>query len=1064
MAQEIHSYIAEIDKIYRTGNATEHSYRPALQNLLEKITSGLTITNEPKHIACGAPDYIVSQEGIPLGYIEAKDIAVGLLNNANKLQFDRYKRSLGNLIITDYLAFQLFIEGELVASAVIAQEKSGGIIPDNEQHDAFLEIIERFTQYKGKTINRSLDLARMMAAKAKLLAEVIRNALADSESSISAKGGDSDYIDTLSSQLEGFRQILIKNLSVSSFADMYAQTLAYGLFAACLNQRDWTKQRPFNRVMAAQLIPQSNPFLRKFFQYIAGYDLDSRIQWIVDALADLFNYAAVEDIRKEFGKANQDPYIHFYETFLAEYDPALRESRGVYYTPLPVVKFIVKAVDDLLKSEFALKQGLADNSKIKMPVKSTTRQGNQAITEDREFHKVQILDPAAGTGTFLAEVIETIYSGFINKGMWDSYCVDHLIPRLNGFEILMASYAMAHFKLDMTLREDTNFSWNISDNDSAKRFNIYLTNTLEEAPERVPELFMAQWLAQEAGEARRVKRDVPVMVVMGNPPYNVSTQNKNDWIEALIGEYKKEPGTEERLKEQKLNLDDDYVKFIRYGQMLVDRTETGILAYINNHSFLDNPTFRGMRWSLMQSFDKIYILDPHGNSKRKETAPDGSKDENVFDIQIGASINIGIKTGKKTPGSLAEIFHFDLYGRRKAKYDFLYEHTLGSIQWKKLIPETPFYFFVPKDFNNQAAYEKGFSVTKIFSIYNAGVKTDRDSLFIDREKRNLEKRMQKLLSGNYDDQFIKQYAVSDSSSYKLTSLIKSNNYSIKNILPIQYRPFDYRFIYYQPGLTSRPAYTVIKHFLAGENIGLVFLRTMPAFAAWSGVFITDKPVEFGIGGSFPGNTAPIAPLYLYPDKDALDRTANRRPNLNMEIVTKIEAQIGLCFTEEKTEDSNAFAPIDMLDYIYAVLHSSAYREKYKEFLKIDYPRVPYPTDALQFQTLASFGETLRKLHLMETATPSISLALYPVKGSNTVEKLTYKDGTVWINKEQYFEAVPPAVWSFYIGGYQPAQKWLKDRKGATLNFDEIEHYQKIIHVLKLTIDIQMHIDSSGLIA
>ena len=1033
-AQKIADYIAEVDKLYRTGNAGEHSYRPALKNLLENITAGLIIINEPKHIDCGAPDYIITRDNIPLGYIEAKDIPVGLDDKANKAQFDRYKQSLGNLIITDYLTFKLFFDGNQIVSVTIAHEVSGGIAADKKQYDAFLSLINQFTGYSGKTIYQSSDLACMMAVKAKLLAEIIRNALAE-------KNNEED---TLSGQLEGFRKVLISNLSETSFADIYAQTLAYGLFAARLNQRD---AQIFNRETAAHLVPRSNPFLRKFFQYIAGFDLDSRIRWIVDALANLFNSVAIEDILKEFGRANQDPYIHFYETFLAEYDPALRESRGVYYTPLPVVHFIVQAVDDILRKEFGLAQGLADNSKIKLPVKGTDKQGNSVMVEEREFHKVQILDPAAGTGTFLAEIINFIYRSYFSaqKGMWAGYCKEHLIPRLNGFEILMASYAMAHFKLDMTLR-DTGFNWDSGQNEENKRLHIYLTSTLEEAPEHVPELFMAQWLSQEAEEARKVKQDIPVMVVLGNPPYNISTQNKNSWIDGLIAEYK------QGLKEKKLNLDDDYIKFIRYGQYLTENNTNGILAYISNNSFIDGVTHRKMRETLLKSFDKIYIFNLHGSSIKREAGPDGKSDGNVFDIQQGVSINIFIKTTEKTEP--AKVYYRDLFGRREEKYQFLLEHNLLSLEWLELRPENPYYFFVPKNFDNQLEYEKGFSVTELFTVYNNAIKTDRDTLFIDMDREILEKRIKKLLSKKYDEQFAKTYRVFDSGSYKLTGAINRKVFDSQNILPIQYRPFDYRFIYYQRGLTSRPAYNVMRHFIGNENEGLVCSRQYGGNKFFI-CFIVNKLIEIS---SQPYAPYTVFPLYLYPDEDVLDKTEKRRPNLNIKIVNRIAEKLNLRFTEEKTDDNGTFAPIDILDYIYAVLHSPAYRTQYGEFLKIDFPRIPYPADAGQFKSLAGVGAKLRNIHLLKTVTPSEDLARYPIEGGNTIDSLTYKDEKVWINKSQYFEAVPPETWNFYVGGYQPAQKWLKDRKDRTLSFDEIQHYQKIVNALHLTGKIQQEID------
>ena len=1043
--QEITRYIAEIDKIYRTGNATEHSYRPALKSLLENIT-GLTVTNEPRHIACGAPDYIITRDNIPLGYVEAKDISVGLDNKANKEQFDRYKQSLGNLIITDYLTFQLFAEGNHIASVTIARESGSGIAADKNQNDTFLELIKKFSGYSGKTIYSSLELAHMMAVKAKLLSEAIRKALSE-------KNGEGD---TLFGQLEGFRKVLIHNLSETDFADMYAQTLAYGLFAARLNQQD---AQTFNRTIAAHLVPKSNPFLRKFFQYIAGFDLDIRIRWIVDALADLFNSVAVEDILKEFGKANQDPYIHFYETFLTEYNPTLRETRGVYYTPLPVVQFIVQAVDDILKKEFGLAQGLADNSKIKMPVKRTDKQGNTVVVGEREFHKVQILDPASGTGTFLAEIINTIYRSYFaaQKGMWTGYCRDHLIPRLNGFEILMASYAMAHFKLDMTLKE-TSFA-----SDGDLRLKVYLTNTLEEPENEASKLPMVDWLTKEANEANDIKKDTPVMVILGNPPYSGESANftKDDFLAA----YKMEPGGKEKLDERNSKMiNDDYVKFIRYGQNFIEKYGGGVLAFINNHSFLDNITFRGMRWDLLQTFDKIYILDLHGNTKKKETAPDGGKDENVFDIQQGVSINIFIKTDKKKKNDVAQVFNFDLYGKRKLKYQFLSENTLSSISWEKIVPKPQQYFLVQKQFVNQDDYISFFRVEKLFNSNSDGIVTSRDDFTIHNTEKNLKDTINEFLSLPDEEARLKfklgddvhEWSIPRAKKDLVPNSEKNTKPDYKKIVKIQYRPFDVRYTFYTgqtKGFHSRPRGEIMRHFLVGENIGLIFGRQGQVVGSmpWNLVFITSKLVDKNIyyrGGCI------VCPLYLYP----FDNSSERQPNLNSDIVKTIAEKINLRFTEEKTDDKKAFAPIDILDYIYAVLHSPAYRTQYREFLKIDFPRIPYPADAKQFKSLAELGAKLRQIHLLENVTPSKNLARYPIEGSNTIDSLTYKDEKAWINKYQYFEAVPPEAWNFYIGGYQPAQKWLKDRKGRTLNYDEIQHYQKIVNALYLTGDIQGRID------
>ncbi|MDR3283912.1 MAG: N-6 DNA methylase, partial [Treponema sp.] len=663
-----------------------------------------------------------------------------------------------------------------------------------------MELIEQFSGFKGKSIYQSDQLAKMMAAKAKLLAGIIEQALHDTDAED----------DTLSGQLEGFRKILIHDLSIPAFADIYAQTLAYGMFAARFNDRS---NNHFSRQIAANLIPQSNPFLRKFFQYIAGFDLDDRIRWIVDALADLFNYVAVEDILKEFGKVNQDPYLHFYETFLGAYNPKLREERGVYYTPLPIVKFIVQAVDTILQNDFHIAKGLADSSK------------------DGDFHKVYILEPAAGTGTFLVEVIENIYKRFANqKGMWRDYCKEHLLPRLNGFEILMAPYAMAHFKLDMKLKET-----GINTAELKDRFRVYLTNSLETVADNNPVLLMEKWLSDEADEAARVKRDAPVMVVLGNPPYSGESANKN-CLADLLEDYKKEPGGIERLKEKNSKwLNDDYVKFIRYGQSLVVKNGSGILAYVNNHSFLDNPTFRGMRWNLLQTFDAIYILDLHGNVKKKESAPDGGKDENVFNIQQGVSINIFVKTGKKKQDGCAQVYHCDLYGSRKAKYTYLLENTLASVKWFELSPNAPQYFFVEKDFGSQAEYEEGFSVPELFPVNSVGIVTARDDFTIHNSEqavKNIITEFLKLDNKTARTRFslgndVRDWSIEGAKKDLARNLNGNTNLDFSKIVKINYRPFDARYTYYtghSKGFHCMPRNDVMRHFLNNNNIGLITIR------------------------------------------------------------------------------------------------------------------------------------------------------------------------------------------------------------------------------------------------
>ncbi|MCA0333846.1 MAG: N-6 DNA methylase [Bacteroidetes bacterium] len=624
-------YITNLNNRYQIGNATEHTFRGDLQQLLESLAPDIQATNEPKRQSCGAPDYILTKKdastssaSIPVGFIEAKDIGDkdldGVKKTGNKEQFDRYKASLNNLIFTDYLSFHLYRDGQLSTKISIGEVTEKGIKPLTENFANFENLIKDFCSHIGQTIKSPKKLAEMMAGKARLLSDVIEKSLTSDETN--------QEDSTLKDQMNAFKDILIHDITPQGFADVYAQTIAYGMFAARLHDPTLPT---FSRQEAAELIPKSNPFLRKLFAYIAGPDIDDRIKWIVDSLVDIFLACNVEEILKNYGKATKmdDPIIHFYETFLSEYDPKLRKARGVWYTPQPVVNFIVRAVDDILKTEFNLPQGLADTSKTKIKVDV---QGKKV---EQEVHRVQILDPATGTGTFLAEAVKHIHKKFEGQqGIWSNYVENHLLPRLNGFELLMASYAMAHLKLDLLLTE-TGYKPTTN-----QRFRVYLTNSLEEHHPDTGTLF-ANWLSTEANEANHIKRDTPVMCVIGNPPYSVSSSNKNEWIENLTADYKK------NLNERNIQpLSDDYIKFLRLGQYYVEKTGEGILAFISNNSFIDGIIHRKMREELMKTFDKIYILDLHGNAKKKETAPDGSIDQNVFDIMQGVSINIFVKKKK----------------------------------------------------------------------------------------------------------------------------------------------------------------------------------------------------------------------------------------------------------------------------------------------------------------------------------------------------------------------------------------------------------------------------------
>ena len=614
----IQDYLKTIQQIYQTQKATEHSYRPSLQQLIQSFGDKLTVTNEPKRIVCGAPDFVISQNLQELGYIEAKDIGVSLKKEEKSEQMKRYLGALGNLIFTDYLEFRWYVGGEFRSSASLGTFDKKGIFKADTEGQAQVEILIRgFLETQAPQAKSPKDLAKKMADLAQLIRDAIAIKLKDAKDGI------------LFDQYQSFQQVLIRDLTRADFADMYAQTICYGLFAARCNTKNYND---FSRKTAAFELPKTNPFLRDIFDKIAGIDLDESIAWAVDILANILKLTDMEAILRDFGKRTrrEDPVVHFYETFLAEYDPKMRQSRGVYYTPEPVVSYIVRSVDYILKEKFKIKDGLASKQKVLVP-------DPQDPKKTIESHQVLILDPAVGTGTFLHGVIDHIYESFKNKkGMWSSYVSQHLLPRLFGFELLMAPYTVAHMKLGLQLQE-LGYEF-----DSDERLKIYLTNTLQDAIQLEDQLIgFASRIKAESEQAKEIKQEDPVMVILGNPPYSGHSSNKGDWITNLLHgkdtlfniskeSYFEVDGAKLNEKNPKW-LNDDYVKFIRFAQWRIEKTGYGVVAFITNHGYLDNPTFRGMRQSLMNTFDEIYVLDLHGNSKKKEVSPDGSIDQNVFE-------------------------------------------------------------------------------------------------------------------------------------------------------------------------------------------------------------------------------------------------------------------------------------------------------------------------------------------------------------------------------------------------------------------------------------------------
>ena len=1074
--EAVAAYVAEVAKLAKMGITTEHSFRPALSRLLSALIPNLTPVNEAKRQACGAPDFILFDKNkIPVMCVETKDLGDsdldGRKRTGNKEQFDRYKAGLDTIVFTDFLDFHFYRHyGQNVGTVRIAEWDGSKVSEKSENFAAFVDLMEESACGGMPKIDSAKRLAELMAGKARMLQRTAEAYLRPvAEAYDSAAAGAKPAPPPLLDMMLGFRSVLMPDVGPEEFSDIFAQTLTYGMFAARLN--DPTPE-DFSRYEAMDRIPNSNPFLKNLFTYVATR-LEEELKWVVDDLADLFRAANVNRIMADYGKSTgmSDPMVHFYEDFLREYDAGLRKDRGVWYTPIQVVRFIVSAVDWALKSRFGLEDGLADSSPTQIEVEEVAMHGKKLARKVKKtVHRVQMLDPATGTGTFHAEAIRQIRAKFNgNGGLWPEYVTNSLLPRLNGFELLMASYTMAHVKLDFALRES-----GVTPT-GKERFRIFLTDSLTDWHKELPGGLFASALAAEQQGADEVKRDIPVMVVMGNPPYSGESQNKGDWIMHLMDAYKVEPGGKVKLKERNPKwLNDDYVKFIRLAEHYVEKNGSGIVAYITPHGFLDNPTFRGMRWHLMQTFDEIWTLNLHGNSKKKEVAPDGGKDECVFDIMQGVAITLFVKcanvasvakpnsnsqlgtgnTGTGNNSTLAtfpscRVFYADLWGRRKEKFAALESATMENVKWQELNPTEPMLFFVPKDTAGEAEWNAGFGIAELMEVNSVSIVTANDKVLVDSDDSELLCKVSGAFGGTPDRAKIEKYA---------------------------YRPFDERFIYYDVRKVERPREKVMLHMLGGrlspaaetaredtrppisaslrlcvkKNRALLTCRQL-AGNDWSHIFVAENMVDDNCVSNKSKERGYVFPLYLYDENMG---KVERRANLNPEIVSKISASLRLCVKD--------ISPEDIFAYIYGVLHTPSYRKKFKEFLKTDFPRIPYPKDAAQFKVVAEVGRSLIDTHLMRDAAPGLSetRARFPKMGRNMVEEVRFDEGRVFINAEQYFDNVPQVAWEMPIGGYRPAEKWLKDRKGRALTLEDRKHYQRIIIALMKTAAAAEMLDAS----
>ena len=1021
------SFIKEISRAYDTGKATEHSYRFALQTLFDSIDPGnIKAINEPARTNVGAPDFILQRGDAVIGHVEAKDIPVDIRNlkDANQEQQTRYRNGFGNLIYTNGLEWDFYRNGECVDALTIGHLRSGRIQAKRSEFNDLENHLREFARHSPVAIKSPDELAKCMAGKAGLIKNVLFGILND----------DKDMASDLGRQFKAFQKLLINDIKPDDFADIYAETIVYGMFAARLHADGGGDA--FSRRNAAYLIPKSNRFLQRLFSYVAGPNLDERISWIIDDLAIVFRACDMDGIMKGYGERSgqQDPFLHFYETFLAAYNPEKRRVRGVWYTPEPVVDFIARAVDKVLRTEFGLRDGLADTSK--------TTVGRDDKTKD--VHRVQILDPAVGTGTFLAKVIKLIEPRIKDnaQGFWSKYVEKELIPRLHGFELLMAPYAMCHLKLDRILRQ---MGYEPSGN--PPRLSVFLTNALEKGEPANETFAFDEFLSDEAAGANAIKRDKPIMCVIGNPPYARLSQNNGKWARRMIEPYKCVDG--QHIKERNHWLHNDYIKFIRLAESYIEKRCNGVLGFITDNGYLDNPTVRGMRWHLLQSFDKIYILDLHGNSKVKEQSPDGRPDENVFDIQQGVAILIAVKTGGKSAGS-AEIFHGEIWGTRERKYRDLAAMGIDDPLFQKIESPKPQCSFVPRDYGPEKAYMSGFKLTKFMPENVTGIVTSRDDLAINFTTGELTECVNRFVDPSKTDEQVRheffsnrkagKYPPGDTREWKLPAARRSLQ-SVdweEDIKPIAYRPFDNRFILYRADMVDWRRRQIMRHMLDGANMALATARSIRGDIL-SHFFVVDRTMESKCAER--SKTSYVFPLYLYSDGRYVSQT--RKVNFDREIYGRIRSIAAEDGQREPDE-------IAVFDYVYGVLHCPAYRKTFAEFIKRDYPRIPWPTSSAEFWDVSAKGSQIRRLHLMDNEI--IGQTPYPVRGNGDgiVGNPTYRNGKVRINKRQYFDNVPEVAWDFYIGGYQPARQWLKSRKRRKLEHEDILHYQKVLKILAET--------------
>ncbi|MCX6122357.1 MAG: N-6 DNA methylase [Ignavibacteriales bacterium] len=1042
----LETYIKKIASSTAQGDAREESYYGNFSNFLESFAAEtgkkhIQITTLPKKTEAGNPDFRVwdGKQQI-VGYIEAKKPGENLDLIEDSEQLKRYRATFPNLILTDFYEFRLYRNGDLFDKVLLARPyiaKKLKTVPPVEHKEKFITLLEKFFSFSLPNVLTAENLAVELAKRTGFLRdEVVIKELEEAEH---GKGKTFGFY-------TAFKQYLVSDLSPKDFADIYSQTITYGLFAARTRATG-----EFNRKLAYDLIPKTIGILRDVFRFISLDKLPPQMEVIIDDIAEVLQAADVNKILDEYyrkGKG-EDPIVHFYETLLNIYDPGTREKRGVYYTPEPVVKYIVRAIHDLLKTHFHLQDGLASKD-------------------------VTLLDPAGGTLTFPAEAIKLAVQEYITKygdAGKTKLIKNQILKNFYAFELMMAPYAIGHIKISFLLEE---LGYTMQDDD---RFKLYLTNTLDIEDLKQTEIPGLESLSDENHLAGQIKQKEPILVILGNPPYSANSANSNDWTEQLLKEdidgatgYYTVDGQPLGEKNPKW-LQDDYVKFLRFAQWKIHKAGQGIVGMITNHSYLDNPTFRGMRQSLVKTYNEIYIIDLHGNAKKKETTPDGEKDENVFDIQQGTAIAVFVKT-KNTKG--CKVYHRDIFGLRDEKYEWLEKKPFKKKDYETLNPKTPWYFLIKRNTEEIEHYEKWWKVNDVFPTHNVGIVTAKDDFAIAFNKEALEGRIRQFRNMKFDKEFLASaYHLKSSGSWDLDEarekLAKDEDYD-EHYNKILYRPFDERFIYYSEFIVERMRYDVMQHMLK-ENIGICFMRPQsPKFDV--SPFVSDTFIDQCVVGNKTagGGISYIAPLYLYETEKAkkkaslstmmLFETAAEYGKAKSQGDRGKKANIALKVFEQLGETYGKVpTPEQILQYCYAVLYSNVYREKYAEFLKIDFPRIPFTKNYELFHEMSKLGSELIELHLLKHKALNKPILKYFGKGKDdAIVKPRYdkENERVYINDQKYFENVSAEVWNYQIGGYQVMEKYLKDRKGRQM--EDSGHYCQMGTSIARTIEVQKELD------